>query len=227
MSDNSSLPVLIPSDQAVSQIADYLNLLLTKHKSVLWLTSGGSCIDVSVTVLRHLKLTGAGKLSVGLIDERYVDLDSTNSNWQQLTSSEFSNSALQLYPILKPNLSHEATAEAYSQQVEQLFNENDVSFGLFGMGADGHTAGLLPGCPLLSEQKLLVGSYTGPDFKRISLTPAGIARLDQVVLYAAGENKWPQLERLSQALPASEMPAQLLKKFQPLKVYTDYKGDAQ
>ncbi len=64
---------------------------------------------------------------------------------------------------------------------------------MLGMGADGHTASLFPGDPLVDETKLWVGTTDGlgaaPPVPRVSLTLPVLNAARQVVFAVSGEAK--------------------------------------
>ena len=52
-----------------------------------------------------------------------------------------------------------------------------------------------------------------------------IKSLDEVAIYAVGEEKWPQFELLSKDINPSEQPAQLLKQLKKVIIFSDYQGE--
>ena len=48
-----------------------------------------------------------------------------------------------------------------------------------------------------------------------------LAKLGEAVVYATGESKWPQLDRLETELTIAEQPAQTLKTVSKLTIFTD------
>src|SRR6185312_14144068 len=89
--------------------------------------------------------------------------------------------------------------------------------GLFGIGSDGHTAGLpAENAP---DHVELAAYYEDGSFRRISSTPATIARLDEAVVFVMGEAKHAQLDRLSKNLPVAEQSAQVLKQVPKITVF--------
>lgn len=210
--------------EAATAIARHLRELLDEYGSVLWLTSGGSCIEVAVQVRRLLdKGANLGGLHVGLIDERFGPVGHKDSNWQQLLDSGFDSTGVATYPVLTGQATAAIAAEEYSVVLAQLSRDVGVSFGLFGMGVDGHTAGLLPENTIM-ESEQLVDSYEGPDFVRISVTPRFIQSLDDAALFALGAVKWPAFEQSLQPGLAAELPVRVLQSIASIKVYTDYEG---
>jgi 6-phosphogluconolactonase len=80
---------------------------------------------------------------------------------------------------------------------------------LLGMGADGHTASLLPGSPALEESRRLVVPAVAPDgTRRLTFTLPLLNGADEVVFLAHGPEKAPALRRLlanDASLPASRV----------------------
>jgi 6-phosphogluconolactonase/glucosamine-6-phosphate isomerase/deaminase len=120
----------------------------------------------------------------------------------------------------------EQTTRAWSGKLSTLLDQSDFVLGLFGIGPDGHTSGILPNSPAVDAGGLVV-HYDGGQYLRITTTPSFIAKLDEAVVYAVGKSKWPTLERLSRSVPTSEQPAQVLKRVPKLTVFTDYDEHAK
>lgn len=198
--------------------ADAISVRTAQGERVLWLVSGGSAIPVVVAVCKRLGATT--KLTVGLIDERYGDMGHADSNWTQLLAAGFDPTAYTPLPVLQGK-SPEETARDYEMRLTAALQGSDYRIGLFGIGADGHTSGILPGSPA-AESDRLVTYYEGPDYQRITTAPQLIGKLDEAVVYAAGEAKKPALTALvTSDVPVAEQPAQALKAAKKLTVYTD------
>jgi 6-phosphogluconolactonase/glucosamine-6-phosphate isomerase/deaminase len=205
------------------QLAEIINGRLDGGQPVLWLLSGGSAILVAVTAARLISAADKAALTVGLIDERYGPPGHPDSNWTQLLAAGFSLPGARLEPVLR-GLDFEATAEAYDNFYTAAVNHDTYKIGLLGMGADGHTAGLLPGSPAIDSEKY-VDRYVGPDYKRITLSARGIKSLDKAVLYAAGKAKRQAIHNLTKNLDPAKQPVQLLKLVDDVDVYNDVIGE--
>jgi 6-phosphogluconolactonase/glucosamine-6-phosphate isomerase/deaminase len=193
---------------------------LSEGKSVLFLIPGGSAIAVALLVARELVTMGdLTRLSVMLTDERFGEVGHKDSNWAQLTASGFSLPRATLIPTLR-GLSLSETVHAQEEVLRAQFSGTDFHVGLFGMGSDGHTAGILPGSPASTSTALVVG-YPAPQFTRITMTPSAIAQLDLAVLYAMGGEKKKAVQNLSEEKDIAVQPAQALKKARELVVFTD------
>jgi 6-phosphogluconolactonase len=83
---------------------------------------------------------------------------------------------------------------------------------LLGMGADGHTASLFPGSPVLDERRRRVAPATGPAAprERLTITPPVIAAARRVAVLIAGAEKAATVARVLHG-PARprELPVQL------------------
>ena len=98
--------------------------------------------------------------------------------------------------------------------------------GLLGIGADGHTAGILPGSPACAEDAPGTAAHLAMGYKsgihaRITITPAFFQYFDRAIAYAAGEEKWRAVAGLREVKPVSEHPAQLLKRAHETLVFCD------
>ena len=200
-------------------MADRITGQLSQGRSVLWLLSGGSCIAAALATVPLLAGHNLAALTVSLIDERYVPVGHPDSNWQQLMAAGFSLPGATLHPVLtgdtRPN-----TAEAFSQFLRHQFANTDYRLGLLGIGPDGHASGILPHSPAVTAPGL-VCAYDGADYQRLTTTAKALAYLDEAVVFALGQAKWPVLDRLETELSVAEQPAQALKLISKLIIFTD------
>ena len=119
--------------------------------------------------------------------------------------------------------SRDITTKKFIEILEEEFKKADYKIGLFGIGADGHTAGILPNS-VATESKDLACGYDTELFSRITLTFRAIEKLDEVVAFAQGEEKWEVLDDLQKKdIDVKVQPAQILKKVPVLTIFTDYK----
>jgi 6-phosphogluconolactonase/glucosamine-6-phosphate isomerase/deaminase len=205
-------------DPAAEHIARILNRTLRQHMRVLWLVSGGSSIEVAVQARKQLLATD--NLMVMQVDERFGPVGHKDSNWQQLAGAGFDLSGIDCRPMLTGD-NADATAKNYDKLLKAAFNVTEFSVGLFGIGTDGHTAGILPGSPAADSDKLAV-LYQAPDFQRVTITPAAIAKLDVAIIYAAGDEKAGPLIGLRESQLVSKQPAQALKLAKNSYVYNNH-----
>lgn len=211
-------------------VVDYLvNTLiakLTAGQHVLWLVPGGSAITIAAQVTEHLRhqTLPLNHLAVTLTDERYGPVGHPDSNWLQLQQAGFELPGSHLLPVLA-NTSLEATTQAFADTLATELDRANYRLGLFGIGPDGHTAGILPHAPATTATSLAAG-YNGGKFQRITITAPAIARLDEAVVYAAGQAKWPILHQLAtENLTLDQQPAVALKQIPAVTIFHDYQGD--
>lgn len=204
---------------AANVIAQTIAAHLDQNKPILWLVSGGSAIEVAVQARQQLT-NNLDKLTVILMDERYGAPGHKDSNWQKLLDAGFDTSAINSYPVLAGD-DLETTTQQYEAQLADALQKTHFTIGLFGIGADGHTAGILPHSPAVHSQQL-AASYQAPDFTRITMTPLAIAKVDQALVYAVGDSKKVALENLKTAKPVDEQPAQVLKSVPDVTIFNSF-----
>jgi 6-phosphogluconolactonase/glucosamine-6-phosphate isomerase/deaminase len=210
------------SGQASEKLVEIITGQLSGDKSVLWLLSGGSAIGPAVAALDRLKDRDLGQLTISLVDERFGEPGHKNSNWQSLIEQGFSPGNAKLYPVLRGLGPKQTTAE-FNQFLDRQLKEADFKLALLGIGADGHTAGILPGSPAVDSSDYAV-YYEAEDYKRITITPIGLGLVDQAVVYCRGGEKAEAIANLGQDLPINTQPAQIIKQIAEVSVYNDIKG---
>lgn len=204
--------------RAINHLVQLIDEATGSGKRVLLLVSGGSTIEIAVQVRRKLARTSG--LTVMQVDERFGPVGHSDSNWQQLIKAGFDRTNLKWQPILR-NKDINKTSTEYRHDLAGAISGSDLVVGLFGIGADGHTAGILPGSQAVHEQNL-VSAYIAPDYERITITPAAIAKINLAIVYATGYEKATALQNLQKDLPVEAQPAQALKLAGDTYVYNDY-----
>lgn len=202
---------------AAGYLAATLNKLLSQKERIVWLISGG--VEIAVAVAAQKQLTITEGLVVLQVDERFGPPGHRDSNWQHLLDAGFSTRNIECHPILTGSTISE-TVQDYTELLMLALNRADYRIGLFGIGNDGHTAGILPRSPA-AEDPHLVSAYQAPDFERITITPAAITHLDEAILYAPGQEKRHALQQLHLQLPITLQPMQALKLVRKLVIYSD------
>ncbi|MEK7646707.1 MAG: 6-phosphogluconolactonase [Patescibacteria group bacterium] len=198
--------------------------LLREGKRVLWLLAGGSNIPIAAEIIAKVRASVSSDtlshLSLALTDERYGPVGHADSNWFQLQQTGYDLWGITTYPILR-DLSLKETIDAYDRDAEKFLHSADVIVAQFGMGADGHIAGLLPRCSALQSSRLVDG-YVGAPFTRISLTVPALHLVQIAYAFVFGESKKNALQNLhDKTLSLEEQPAQILKEIPEVYVYQD------
>lgn len=196
---------------------------LKKGHRVLWLLSGGSSINIATEAAKLLKDEKLDNLTVTLADERFGPVGHPDSNWAQLMQAGLSLPGAKLQSVLRGS-NIVKTTEGFGFFLEKELKKADYRIGLIGVGADGHTFGILPSSPAVAATRLVI-YYQGHDFLRITPTVRFIPHLDEVVVYAVGKVKRKQIDGLKKSLPINSQPAQALKLAKKLVIFNDQIGE--
>lgn len=214
-----SIKTTTKAEEAAGFVATSILNQLKSGKKVLFFVPGGSAIMVAVKVAEILREHPHQNLTVTLTDERYGPVDHFNSNYFQLLEKGFNLPEAKLIPVLADE-DLNITTQKFNQELEKELKIAEYKIGLFGVGADGHTAGILPNSEAVNCQGL-VCSYNTPIFSRITITPKVIEKLDEAIVWAQGAEKWEMLKNLEKEIDINLEPAQILKKVPLLIIFTD------
>lgn len=132
------------------------------------------------------------RVDIFQVDERVVPADNPDRNLTHIIESLTSRVPAHLHPM---PVEARDLDEGTFRYAWSLPEELDVVH--LGLGADGHTASLIPGDPVLNEHDrdvALTGVYEG--HRRMTLTYPAINRAGGVVWLVKGESKDDALERL-------------------------------
>lgn len=212
-------------EPVVNHIHQTIDQKLSAGRKVLWLLSGGSFIPIQVEVAKRLSSQpNLKQLAVTLTDERYGPVGHPDSNWQKLLEAGFSLSGAQLHPVLEGSDIAQTTAD-FSGYLSSQLTTKGYKLACVGVGADGHTLGVIPGSLGFDSHELAV-SYQAFDFQRITMTLGSLVHLDEAAVYMVGKEKWPLIDQLTdKSIPLDQQPAQALKQVKKLTIYNDYKGE--
>jgi 6-phosphogluconolactonase/glucosamine-6-phosphate isomerase/deaminase len=217
--------VKVNSPQAVAEhISNEISKRLSSGQKVLWLLSGGSSIKIAVAAANLLRSkVNLKNLTVTLDDERYGPPGHKDSNWRQIQDAGFSLPGAKLRLVLSGKGFAE-TADDYSRTLDADLDAANYAIAIAGIGADGHIFGIKPHSPAVDSQQPVV-AYEWEDYQRITPTFKTIRRINEIVSYVVGEEKWLQIEKLEQDLAVAEQPAQFLKQCNKVTIYNDLKGE--
>lgn len=211
-----------PAAAAAEHIASTIQDKLAGDHKVTWIISGSSGLAVVLQVAHALADINLANLSVTISDERYGDIGHQDENWQQLLDAGFTLPGAALYrPLIDKDRSE--TTRRFSDWLHQHITTADYSIGLFGIGTDGHTAGIKPYSSAV-ESTAWVDEFTGDDFNRITMTPLAISQLNEAVIQASGIEKNQVIRNLlHQSIDINEQPAQTLKLLPIVTLHSDNK----
>ncbi len=214
-------------DQAEKILFDDIQSALAKYKKVTWLISGGSNIQLAASIFNKFNSAALLKLTIMLVDERFGSLGHRDSNYYQLQQAGIDFNKVKNYPVIKSdNQDQVETVETYNNCVQKVFSESDFIIGQFGIGADGHTAGILPHSFATEPTQELVVGYDAPDFNRITLSFEGIKKISMALIFAFGANKETAITALhDKDLSLAEQPAQIFKQVSDAYIINGMIGD--
>ncbi len=148
-------------------------------------------------------------------DERFVPHDHPDSNYRMAREAMLDKApvpAENIHPVPADGSPEDAAAR-YERVLQQAYGAAtlDPAHALFdltllGLGADGHTASLLPGEPVLEERERWVAmvAHGRPEI-RITMTYPVIESSRRVAFLVAGEDKAPILRKIREG--GSKVPA--------------------
>jgi 6-phosphogluconolactonase len=142
-------------------------------------------------------------------DERCVPPDDERSNFRLARESLLDR--LRRPPAavhrIHGELGPEKAARAYDEEIRRI----TLDVVLLGIGADGHTASLLPHSPALADTERLALPVEAPDVARVTLTPPALSAAAQIVFLAVGGEKATALRRAFAEPPDAATPASLIR----------------
>ena len=138
------------------------------------------------------------------VDERIVSPDDPQRNLHMLHEVLPASAVIRPMPVEKKNL--EKAADEYAASLPEWFDLVHL-----GLGADGHTASLVPGDPVLNVDDRYVaitGEYQGN--QRMTLTYPGLKKAKQLLWVVTGPDKRRVLNMLvrgDRSIPAGRVEA--------------------
>jgi 6-phosphogluconolactonase/glucosamine-6-phosphate isomerase/deaminase len=214
----------IGKEKAVQVLADKIASELRIGKRVLWLIPGASNIPLAILAMDRIKKSipaeSLADLTVTLTDERFGPVGHADSNWRELLDKGFPFDSVSNVPVLT-GLSRVETTKTFEYSFEEAFRNADVCVAQFGMGADGHIAGVLPHSVGVGSKRSVV-SYDAPPYVRVTLTLDAIRKVSVAYAFVFGESKRQIIADLeAKTVPLDDMPAQILKEIAESYLITD------
>ncbi|MFA6551998.1 MAG: 6-phosphogluconolactonase [Candidatus Paceibacterota bacterium] len=211
-------------DTGIKIFVKELENSLRSNTKTIWLICGGSNIGIAVDIMDALRKNVHGQLLQNLTimetDERYGEVGHKDSNWKQMIDAGFNFNDVKSFPMLV-GLSKEETAVKYSKIVRKEFKSAQMIFAQFGMGADGHIAGILPKSSAVNAKEEVV-TYDAEPFTRVTLTPRMLLKINTAYAFVFGESKREAVQNLvNKNLSVEEEPCQILKQIPEAYLYSD------
>lgn len=213
-------------EKAERAVAERIASGLRSGKRVLWLTSGGSNVAAEVKIMQLVRERAdseLGGLAILPMDERYGQPGHAYSNTEALRKAGFAPGAATWVDVLAHDADFEQTVSFYGEVAAAALANAGVIVGQFGVGGDGHTAGILPGSPATDPGEVAVVGYEWSDYQRMTLTPAALKRVQVAYVLAYGAGKKAALKRLQKNTePLEDLPAKILYDIPEVYVYNDH-----
>ncbi len=213
-----------------------LSSLIPKKQPTLLLLAGGSAFSfleyVDTAVLSET-------LTIGMTDERFSRDEAVN-NFEQFTQTIFYAEAKQHgVHFLDSSVGEKESLENFGTRFEQNIsdwieqNTNGTIVATFGIGEDGHTAGIMPfpenpsRFDELFEKNPISVAYNAMEKNQYSLRTTVTLdfvrrRVQSAVVFASGEGKRTALEKvMHKEGTLAETPARIVREIKNLNLYTD------
>lgn len=211
-------------------------LMKTESEPILILLSGGSAFDV----LTHVTVPeNASHITLGILDERFTKNPKENNCASLKETTFYKNAALNGARTIDTSMQFERVetlAETMNSAWEKWIEKNPSGHILatFGMGADGHTAGIMPYPEdsgmfdiLFEDTRRAVVGYDARGKNPIPLRATATlpflrTRITGGVVYITGMAKKPAFERLlAESGTYAETPARVFNDIHSLTLFTN------
>jgi 6-phosphogluconolactonase/glucosamine-6-phosphate isomerase/deaminase len=205
--------------QIVEACTTTIQEALKSNKDIVWLLSGGSCIELEVQISKIL--TPNNNITVLLVDERFGGVGHNESNWAKLVVAGFCFDKFRSHATLTGQ-DISTTTNNMCIKLDEMVRSKVEIFAVIGIGSDGHTAGLLPSTQAL-DSKRLYDHYFTEAFERLTITPLFFQYIDHAIVYTEGNIKLTLLQELIESgQDFHQKPMHLLKKCKNVLLYNKH-----
>jgi 6-phosphogluconolactonase/glucosamine-6-phosphate isomerase/deaminase len=221
------------SNQGAMYLGNEISNELNVNVPVLLFVSGGSALNV----LLHIKSESFRGVTLTVMDERFGKI--IDNNFYQIEKLDWSKNFLDnggefiSTRVLKDD-DQQSLADRFEMGIRKWISENKKGkiIGLFGMGADGHIAGIFPYPEneklfneLFDGEKLVVSYDVGNKnkfSKRITTTNILFQKINVGFAYVYGQEKKQALNDFIKGKKGqNELPAMFLNSPKEIKIITD------
>ncbi len=170
--------------------------------------SGGSTPGPAYELAAQLE-PDWGPATIWWVDERCAPPDDERSNYRLVRETLLERLERPPHAVhrIRGELDPEQAAEGY----DRLLHGVRLGLAFQGMGADGHTASLFPGSPVLEERERRAVAVSQADIERVTMTLPVLSAARQVVFLVLGTEKADAVARAFGAEPDRALPAALLR----------------
>ena len=215
------------AESLAEAVASILSAAIAERGQAFIAVSGGSTPKRFFEALSGKAIDWA-KVTVTLVDERFVEPDNERSNEKLVKDNLLVDaaSAAHFEPLYYPTASAEEAAAAASRQTASIGCPFDVV--VLGMGGDGHTASFFPGGSRLSEaldaatpRGVMTMQAEGAGEPRLTFTFSSLQDARLLVLHIEGDGKRDVLAKAEAPGDEAEMPVRaiLRRAAAPLQIY--------
>jgi 6-phosphogluconolactonase len=191
------------AEHAADLIAQAVRRATSQERRFVWAISGGEGPAPMFRRLRALDLPWH-LIDTWQVDERVAPPDDPDRNrsMQRRALPPDALDGIRWMPVEDDDL--ETAAARYAATLPDRFDVVHL-----GIGADGHTASLVPGDPVLDVRDrdvAVTGVYEGR--RRVTLTYPGLARAERAIWVVTGSEKQDALRKLlagDQSIPATHV----------------------
>lgn len=163
-------------------------------------------------------------------DERFVPSSDPRSNYGTTQKLLFARTPVpreNIHPISTTHATPEAAAAAHEEELKRFYGAGTLAAGrplfdaaFLGVGADGHTASLFPGSPVLQERGKWVAAVQGLQSEaRITLTYPVLESSREIAFLVSGAGKRAVMEKIF--LGDADAPATRLRPAGRLQWFVD------
>mgnify|MGYP005991062509 CR=1 FL=1 len=181
------------NDLFAAEIAQKLAAGIESQGTASLLVSGGNTPKALFSVLNS-KAIAWEKVTIALVDDRWVELDDPASNETMVKNFLLQNEAARAN-FIGMKTSHENAFDAVGAVTEKL-NALSQPFDvvILGMGEDGHTASIFPCCDqleagLTTNDLLLATEPKTAPHQRMTFSKSALLNSKQLYLHLVGANK--------------------------------------
>ncbi|KHC91548.1 6-phosphogluconolactonase [Thermotoga sp. Mc24] len=195
-------------DFAVEKIHKKMKKLLEEKEKIFAVLAGGRTPLPVYEKLAEQKLPW-NRIHFFLSDERYVSLDSDQSNFKNINEALFSRAKIPSSNVhyIDTSLSIEKACEKYEREIRSITDQFDLA--VLGMGPDGHVASIFD---LETGNKDVFVTFTDPsgdpEVPRVTLTFRALNTSRYVLFLIRGKEK---INRLAEILKEEPLPAYFVR----------------
>lgn len=198
-------------------IAEEISSVLNRKNNVMMGISGGNSVKEIFSHLREENISWE-KVNIFFIDERFVPLDSDESNYKQALDY-FPNSSL--IPITYTNLNDSAI-----DYTSKFYNKGEkFDIIILGAGEDSHIASLFPGHPEINSESssfIAITDSPKPPKERITASKVLLKKSDCCFLVFLGDSKRIAYDMFNNPdISEEECPSKITKAIKNLNIITN------